>query len=363
MIIRLAAATTTALLLATTPAAATPPRHPRVQQAVDNLTRKHDLPGAQLRLNGTHVFTSGKGDLGTGAPIPRDSTARIGSITKTFVATVVLQLAAEGRLTLEDTVGQHLPGLINRNGNDGNRITVRQLLQHTSGLPEHVGELEGRGYEKVRYGHFTAQDLLDIALNHQPDFAPGTQWRYSNTGYVVAGLLIEKLTGHRWGEEVTRRIIKPLGLRDTSVPTEDDLGLPGPHARGYQILEDGRRADFTRLNTTAFHAAGAMISTSADLTRFFDTLVNGDLLPPAQHADLTRTVPSGDGWGYGLGINARDLPCGVRWWGHAGSVFGWFTYSAVTTTGRKASIIVNQAYLTDAQSNGVGEAINAAFCP
>ncbi|MBZ4320863.1 serine hydrolase domain-containing protein [Streptomyces huiliensis] len=335
-----------------------------VREALEAITTKGGVPGAQAvfgtKSGPLRVLNSGVGDLETRQPFPKPSTVRIGSQTKVFVATVVLQLVGEGKIELDRDIDHYLPGLIRQNGNDGRKITVRQLLQHRSGLPDEEDDLSAMGIEKVRYKHFTPQDLLDLALDERPLFEPGTDWSYSNTNYIVAGMLIEKITGRWWGDEVKDRIIKPLGLKDTAVPT--GYGIPGAHPRGYVNLEDGRRIDITEYDTSMADAAGNMTSSGPDLVKFYDTLVNGNkLLKPAQSAAMKATSKTGAGFEYGLGIMKTKKSCG-DFWGHDGQVFGWTTSAGVTTGGARAAVLLNDTITTQEQGDRLDVATDKALC-
>src|SRR5690348_13941994 len=178
-----------------------------------------EVDAGPRRLRGT----SGVADLAAGGPVNVDGYFRMGSNTKTFVSVVVLQLVAEGRLCLDDTVERWLPGVVTGNGNNGAAVTVRELLQHTSGLYDYTNDLLGRigsvdDFQKFRFTSFTPEQLVATAITHQPNFAPGQGWDYSNTNYVLLGMIIKRVTGHDWASEVTNRIIRPLGLRHTFAP-------------------------------------------------------------------------------------------------------------------------------------------------
>ncbi|BFV59562.1 serine hydrolase domain-containing protein [Kitasatospora sp. CMC57] len=281
---------------------------------------------------------AGKADLDTGAAARADGRFRIGSTTKTFVATVVLQLVGERKVELDAPIERYLPGAVPNGAN----ITVRQILNHTSGLYSYTGDprlgLSEEGLPQwVASGRWTtyrAQDLLAIADDHQSEFAPGTDWSYSNTNYIVAGLLIEKVTGRSWGTEVEHRIIRPLGLRDTSMP-DTSTAVPGPHAKGYARLGD-TRFDVTRLNPSMAGSAGAGVSTTADLARFNTALLGGRLLRPAELAEMKTPSPQAvrRGVEYGLGLWRTTLPCG-EFWGHDGGIPGYSTMLMGDVTGRR----------------------------
>ncbi|MFD8489899.1 serine hydrolase domain-containing protein [Streptomyces sp. NPDC059712] len=311
--------------------------------------------------------TEGVGDLGTGEPRSERDRYRVGSITKTFVATVVLQLEAEGRLSLDDTVDQWLPGVVEGNGNHGDRITLRQLLNHTSGIYNYTADDEFArthfardGFFEHRYDTVTPRQLVAIATAHEPDFAPGTDWRYSNTNYILAGMVIEEATGRPYAEEVRRRIIDPLKLRATSVPGTR-VSLPRPSSRAYSKLAEtatGPTYDVTRLNPSMAGSAGEMISDSADLNRFYTALLRGRLLPAKQLAEMTTTVPAMPGASYGLGLIKRELDCGVTVWGHGGGIHGSSSEAVTTRDGRHAL-----AFNFNGDWSGDSDAvIEAEFC-
>ncbi|MEU5696422.1 serine hydrolase domain-containing protein [Actinosynnema sp. NPDC020468] len=297
-----------------------------VQEGLDELART-GAQGVQLRVvDGRRSFTarSGTARIDSSQPVPTDGRFRIGSITKTFVSTVVLQLVGEGRVALDAPVSRYLPGLLP----DGDVITVRNLLQHTSGLYNYTNDIpqDPAEFEKIRYDHRDPRELVALSAAHPLDFRPGTSWAYSNTNYAVAGLLVEKVTGRPYGDAVRRRVLAPLGLRDTSLPG-DRVDVPGPHAHGYYEVA-GVPVDITRLNPSAAYAAGEIISTTADLDRFFDALLDGRLLKPAEQKELTHTLPSTRG--YGLGIYSTDLSCGVTVWGHDGGIPGYLSAALST---------------------------------
>ncbi|MEU1405601.1 serine hydrolase domain-containing protein [Streptomyces sp. NPDC005728] len=306
------------------------------------------VPGVTATVKGTHgtwSTTAGVGDTRTGEPRSTADRYRVGSITKTFVSTVLLQLEAEGRLSLDDTVDTWLPGVVRGHGHDGRRITVRRLLNHTSGIYNYTAdEAFGRtyfskdGFFRHRYDTRTPLDLVAIAMRHKPDFAPGTSWNYSNTNYVLAGMVIEKVTGHSYATEITRRIIDPLHLTATSVPGTR-VTVPQPSSRAYSKLAEtttGPSYDVTELNPSIAASAGEMISNSADLDRFYSALLHGKLLPPRQLKEMKTTVKSGGdvNSGYGLGLVEATLTCGVRVYGHDGGIHGSQSLALTTADGR-----------------------------
>lgn len=302
------------------------------------------------------------GDLATGAKVPNDGQVRMGSTTKTFTAVVVLQLVAEGKVGLEEKVDTHLPGLVRGEGIDGRNITVRQLLQHTSGVPDYEKDVDDA---LLRRRYLEPRDILDIALRNKADFAPGEKWAYSNTNYVLAGLIVQKVTGRPLAEEIDRRVVRAAGLRHTYFPAAGDTTVRERHPRGYRQESAGAPwRDVTDIDPSAAWAAGQMISTNSDLNRFFTALLAGDLLQDAQLAEMRTTVPLGDtGAGYGLGIMSRPLSCGGVYWGHGGDIMGYETRGGVTDDGRAAANVTVTAVPAEVAATGhVESAVDTALC-
>ncbi|MER7581754.1 serine hydrolase domain-containing protein [Kitasatospora sp. NPDC097691] len=325
------------------PTASSASRPDAVRQGLEALVRADGVPAALATVRDPdgriRHYTAGVGDLATGARVPVDGQVRIGSNTKTFTAVVVLQLVGEGKVDLDAPVDTYLPGLVRGEGIDGRRITVSQLLQHTSGLADYEGLLDEAS---LRDRYFEPRELLDLALRQKPQFAPGEKFGYSSTGYVLAGLIVQRVTGRPLAEEIDRRVVRPLGLRHTYFPAAGDRTIREPHPEGYRKdTADGPLRDFTELDPSAGWAAGQMISTGSDLNRFFSELLAGHLLPPAQLARMRTTVPVGDtGMGSGLGIFSRPLSCGGVYWGHGGDIPGYETRGGVTEDGRAVNIAV-----------------------
>ncbi|MFD8214834.1 serine hydrolase domain-containing protein [Streptomyces sp. NPDC059697] len=353
----LVAATAVALAAALAgPAVAAPAgagRHGATRAAMDAAV-KDGVPGVTATARdtgGTWSATAGVGDVRTRTPRGTADHYRVGSITKTFVSTVLLQLEAERRLSLDDKVEKWLPDVVRGHGHDGRRITVRQLLNHTSGIFNYTADEDFArtyflkdGFLEHRYDTKTPEQLVAIAMTHQPLFAPGASWSYSNTNYVLAGMVIEKVTGHSYATEIRRRVIEPLGLRATSVPGTR-TALPRPSSHAYSKLartRSGPTYDVTRLNPSLASSAGEMISDSADLNRFYAALLGGRLLPPQQLKEMKTTVKADEipGARYGLGLIDRKLGCGVHVWGHDGGIHG-STSSAVTTADGRHSLAFN----------------------
>ncbi|MER5545615.1 serine hydrolase domain-containing protein [Streptomyces sp. NPDC002586] len=326
--------------------------HDATRKAVDAAVAA-GVPGVTATVreaHGTWSATAGVGDLRTGKPRSTADRYRVASITKTFVATVLLQLEAEGRLSLDDTVDKWLPGVVEGHGHDGRHITVRRLLNHTSGIYNYLADADFQrayftadGFSKHRYDTVDARDLVAIAMRHKPDFAPGTSWTYSNTNYVLAGMVIEKVTGRPYAAEISRRVIRPLRLTATSVPGTK-VTLPQPSSRAYSKFRDpsGPTYDVTTLNPSIASSAGEMISDSADLDRFYGALLGGKLLPPEQLKEMKTTVDTriAPDVRYGLGLMDTRLTCGVHVWGHTGGIHGSSSEVATTPDGRH-SVAVN----------------------
>jgi D-alanyl-D-alanine carboxypeptidase len=321
----------------------------------------YGAPGVLAELDTPHGdvrVRSGYGDVAARTPVPWNAEFRVGSFTKTFVSATLLQLVGEGRLSLDDTVDRWLPGLVRGNGNDGRRISVRQVLQQTSGLPDYVAGLpylfSQEDFEKNRFATVTAEQAVALAMRYPPEFAPGTRWKYSNTNYMLAGMLIKRVTGRSWRQEVRRRIIEPLGLRHTYAPGTSPY-VPAPHAVGYErfpgdgATEDdpkyGDPIDATLLNPSWGGSAGAIISTTGDGDRFLRALVSGRVLRPAQLAEMQRTVPTDadfqrvwPGSRYGLGLMWIPNSCGGSW-AHGGDIHGFMTRNGVTPDGTRSVVV------------------------
>ncbi|MDV5149200.1 serine hydrolase domain-containing protein [Streptomyces sp. SBC-4] len=346
------------------PAAATA-RPDAVQRALNSLVRDDGMPAALASVRDrdgrTRTYTAGVGDLATGSKVPRDGQVRIGSNTKAFTAVVVLQLVAEGKIGLDTMVETYLPGLVRGEGIDGRHIKVRHLLQHTSGLPDYGVHVDD---DEIRNRYVEPRELLDIALRYKADAAPGKTWGYSNTNYVLAGLIVQKVTGRPLAEEMDRRVIKRIGLRHTYFPAPGEMTIREPHPRGYhRNPADGPLRDFTEMDPSFGWAAGQLISTNSDLNRFFTALLAGRLLPAAQLAEMRTTVPVGtSGLKYGLGLTSRPLSCGGVYWGHGGDIAGYETRGGVTDDGRAVNVAVTSIPTDDSATQHVKDAVDRALC-
>ncbi|WP_407289190.1 serine hydrolase domain-containing protein [Streptomyces sp. BP-8] len=321
-----------------------------VRKGLDRLVHKDRYPAALAATVGrdgrTHHFTAGVAEVRTGAKVPVDGQVRVGSNTKAFTATVVLQLVGEGRVALDAPIERYLPHLVRGKGIDGRRITVRQLLQHTSGLPNYTDFISDPT-GKERHTYVQPRTLLDVALAHKALFAPGTRWSYSNTNYLLAGLLIEKVTGRPLADQITHRVIDRIGLRHTYFPGVGDERIREAHPQGYFASKPGAPLEnITELDPSWGWAAGQLISTPSELNRFFTALLGGELLKPAQLAQMRTTVevPESAGLGpgvrYGLGVTSTRLSCGGPAWGHGGDIPGYSTRTGATGDGRAITVAV-----------------------
>lgn len=330
----------------------------------DVLARDQLAGGVTVVREGTEVsrYSAGYSDLDTRAGFVPKTHVRVASITKTFVAATLLQLVADGRLDLDGAVEKYLPGRIHGDGIDANAITVRQLLRHQSGLPEYFD-----AQTPVPTTPVTAEQLLDAALKRRAQFTPGSAIKYTNTNYVIAGMLIEKLTGHAVAEEITRRIIVPLGLSNTYFPAPSDTGLRAPFAHGYESA-DGNRKDATEFNASAAGMAGSLVSTNEDTSTFLTALLGGRVVPAAQLREMMDTVEwtdAGPGFHYGLGLTSIDLDCGVKVWGHGGDIDGYHSLMAKAFAGPAVSMTFTQ---DPPESDSLAddpraEVLNAVYCP
>ncbi|MGW5722015.1 serine hydrolase domain-containing protein [Amycolatopsis sp. NPDC003865] len=356
----------------TTAAAAADPKSP-VQDSLDALVSQEKFPAALAWVGDTGSSASlvaGSARLDRRVPVPRDGRVRAGSNTKTFTAVVVLQLVAEGEVGLDEPIEAYLPGLVRGEGIDGRAITVRQLLQHTSGLPNYTEYLGVENFEDVQHKFFQPHDLLAAALAHPAKFAPGTKWEYSNTNYLLAGLLVEHVTGRPVQEQITDRVIRKAGLRDTYWPQPGDQTIQGPHPHGYALANSTgtKVVDATEMDPSWGGAAGQLISTPSDLAKVARALLEGRLLPPAQLAEMRKTVdaPLFPGWQYGLGVFRVPLSCGGVYWGHGGDIDGYETRGGATEDGRSVGLAVTALPGTfgdgEKAAKAVLSAVDTAFC-
>ncbi|OMG31085.1 serine hydrolase [Actinomyces naeslundii] len=317
----------------------------------------------------------GKGSLETGQAPPMDGEVRIGSNTKTFVAVVVMQLVQEGKVGLDEPIETYLPGLIKGEGIDGSRITVRQLLQHTSGLPDFDETLFGTtDVFQYRHHYVTPRDVLDSALSKPAQFEPGAQWKYTNTNYIVLGMLIERVSQRPVGEQIDERIVKKLGLSHTYFPAPGEEKIRGTHPQGYHLSAGGKLEDITEMDPFWAWAAGAMISTPSELNTFFQAVFDGRLLTQSSIDEMKKGVDTDKaGVVYGLGLIGRSLSCGGTAWGHGGDIAGYHTRGGVGPDGTAVTVAVTALPSAIADQNNpessakekagkVDETVDATLC-
>ncbi|MEV6294128.1 serine hydrolase domain-containing protein [Streptomyces sp. NPDC051896] len=321
-------------------------------------------PGALARIDDqgrTYEATRGVADLSTGRAISADDRFRVGSVTKTFSAVVLLQLADEQRLALDAPVNRYLPKLL-----PDDRITVRQVLSHRSGLYDYTDDLFAdsvSGFEAVRNKVFTYRQLVALSLKKPRTNEPGAAYSYSNTNFVVAGMLIEKLTGHSVRTEYEDRIFRPLHLRDTFY-VHPETGIPGRYARGYLTPDKAGDplVDATEQTVSWAQSAGAIISSARDLDTFSSALLGGRLLSTARLEEMEHFTRVDTTTSYGLGLRRRDLPCGVSVYGHTGVVQGYSTYAFASKDGARSLTAMADTSDNGKVADALGGALDAVFC-
>ncbi|MEE6262877.1 serine hydrolase domain-containing protein [Plantactinospora sonchi] len=364
------------------PKAAAGQDRPELQKAIQEIVDS-GFAGVQLRVHderGEWVDSAGVRKLGEAAKPPTNGHFRIGSNTKTFAATLVLQLVADGKIGLDAPAADYLPEFkLDR------RITVRMLLQHTSGVFNFTGEYypdgtivagipwQGQEWVDNRFHTYRPQELVELALSKPARFEPGTDWSYSNTNYVLARLLVEQVTGRSFAEEMQRRIMKPLGLTGTVVP-ETSPDIPEPHAHGYYTYQDAgqwKTVDITRMNPSWTSTGGDMISTTRDLHLFISGLMDGKLLPAPLLAEMCTPHPTGiPNMDYGLGVFVLTTDDGGTLITHNGGFAGWAALMYSTPDGSKtltASLTTGNAELAFAEwaeafQKAQHRLVNEVFC-
>ena len=329
------------------------PSHGDVQRALEGIV-EGGAPGVSAVIQGPHGserFAAGLADVRRDVPISARDRFRVGSVTKAFTATVVLKLVAQGKIGLGDSVEKWLPGLVP----NGDHITVRELLNHSSGLADYCSVPPSSllcippPAEMAR--RWSPLQLVKIGTSARATFPPGQGWSYTNTGYVLLGMIVEKVTGKPLGAEYRSKILAPLGLHGTQFPTGTQMTRPYSH--GYDVMSASNwPLDVTGTSPTIARSAGGIVSTPGDLARFMRALLGGRLLPPALMRQMRRATPGslrgsaaleGGGIGsYGLGLvhYTWSHACGV--WGHSGDFPGFHTMALSTSDGKRgAAIYVN----------------------
>ncbi|MEU6863114.1 serine hydrolase domain-containing protein [Streptomyces sp. NPDC046876] len=346
------------------PVVSTPPNAAALQRAIEGLGPEHkDATAALVRVGGTSGSwrgSSGVADIRSGRPALEQGRFRAGSVTKTFTSAVVLQLAAEGRIDLDRPVQQYLPGLF---PDSFEPIAVRQLLNYTSGIQAPDGP--GDDFEAEWEHRFDVTDpraQIAGALAKGPEFRPGAAQHYLNIDYTVLGVLVEKVTGTAYEEAVAQRILRPLGLRQTSFPGLTQTRIQGPYNHGYQAVPrpDGSRElrDVSEWNSSGRWAAGDIISTTADLERFTVALFSGRVVPKAQLEEMF-TVPqvkdfaTGEDAALTAGMSRIVLPDGTVAWGKTGGRHGYTT--AIGATRDLSRTLVYSVNATDAKGKDMNK--------
>jgi D-alanyl-D-alanine carboxypeptidase len=317
----------------------------------DALARTAEMHGPGLvglvTDQGEQVFEGAIGltDLADGRRPTADDWFRIGSVTKTYVSAVLVQLLREGAFARTDTVEQWLPGLVP----GGDQLPVELLLRMRSGLPDYAWAILGTPPDLSRVtGYRRPEQLVEVALAQPDHRPPGESFRYCNTDYVLLGLIAEKATGTRVDALVWQRILDPLGLRDTSFPVADGW-LRGPHTTGYlRTGADQPYQEMPVLSPSFAWTSGGMAATPRDLARFFDALLGGRVVDPADLATMTaRTEPLDEGRWRGLGLVRYEYPDGTVAFGHHGGVPGYTTVVLRTAAGRTVVLCQNGIDLHD----------------
>ncbi|MCH0540241.1 beta-lactamase family protein [Streptomyces sp. MUM 203J] len=358
-----------ALLAVTTTAhAQTTADHPATSAALRTFQSAAG-PGAAVHAgDGAAAWTlsAGTGTINTNRPIRSDEHFRAGSQTKTFTAATVLQLVDEGKVSLNEPIDTYLPGVVTGNGYDGTRITLRHLLQHTSGIAAY-DPLASIALAEPD-GTYHPATLVREGLKRAPVSAPGGGFRYSNTNYLILGMLIEKITGLPVHQAVTTRIIEPLDLTRTTFPAPGDRALPAPAVNGYHGTRIGPFFFWSPVisyDPSLFGSSGAVISTLEDITSFYQALLAGRVVSPASLAEMQNTGQPGSpsaAIGYGLGIFKADLSCGGTAWGHNGAVPGYHSQTLVTPDGRHASAATNAYLATNPPQAQLAALLDTALC-
>ncbi|WP_260867645.1 serine hydrolase [Streptomyces sp. SAJ15] len=334
--------------------------HAELQSALDGVHRA-GVPGvyAEVREAGrTWRGASGVADVETGRPVRADMRHRVGSITKTFTAAAVMQQVERGRIRLDAPIGGYLPHLVP--GERGRRITVRMLLNHTSGLPDYIPyafpslqgfpslpDMSPKSLDDNRFREFRPAELIELGLAAPPAGEPGGPTGvYSNTNYLLLGQLLERVTGTTAEKYITQNVIERAGLRHTGFPT--GTRVKGPHSRMYEgfygVVDPPR--DYSVYNMSWTGTGAALVSTMEDLNRFYARLLDGGIVNRSSLAQMRRTIPvralDGSTIEYGLGLHRVDIPgCGT-FWGHDGTVWGAGTMSLTRADGRRQmSVAVN----------------------
>lgn len=292
----------------------------RLDDAIDSFYVNDSLPGITVEIQTpgfNYIKAVGKADLKTGAERKYDDKIRIGSITKTFVATVILQLVDYGNIGLDDKLEKFYPDYPN-----SSNITIRQMLDMTSGIPDYIeNPVVLKSFVYDRLDKYSPVQLYEITKTMKPDFPPGGGWKYSNGNYNILGMIIEKVTGNKIEDEISRRIIIPLGLKNTTYPVSPYLD--GQYSHGY--MKDtltGKLIDVTVIDPSIPWAAGCMVSDLPDLKIYAKALARGSMISPESQKERLKLINTGVSKfvSYGLGIFSLE-----GFLGHNGGITGYNT--------------------------------------
>ena len=297
---------------------------------------KSGAPGAVVYVrtpSGARAGVAGYANRSAHVSMRASDRYRIASVTKAFVSVVTLQLEAEGKLDIDDPVAKYLPGVVP----NGSAISLRELMNHTSGLFNYTDDAAFVSDPITSFSRpWTPQELLALAFAHPPNFAPGTNWSYSNTNYIVLGLVVEAVTGKPLGQVLQERIFTPLALTSTSFPLT--IALAPDFVHGYVRLPGAALIDISAgLDPTWGWAAGAIVSNARDVTAFYRGLFTRKLLPAAQLDELETATPTAGT--YGLGIVNTSPACG-RAFTHEGDFLGWQNIAYSTANGRRQAVVM-----------------------
>jgi D-alanyl-D-alanine carboxypeptidase len=339
----------------------------KLQRALDEVVAA-GAPGAVVLVRDgdrTTRLSSGYRNLDPKTPMRAADVTRIGGVTKSFTATVVLQLVGEKKLALGGTVERWLPGAIS----NGDAISIRQLLNHTSGIYDFAADpayLAPYSAGDLTY-IFEPEALVRIAADHGPLFTPGSALSYSNTNYILLGMIVEAATGRSFASELRARIFKPLGLRHTSYATSPEI--TGSYVHGYFALEQGL---YDVTPWTPSGGGGAILSNANDVARFYRALLQGRLLPikllkSMQTIDPVATggIPDSGilGGGWGLGLLKESFPCGKAW-GHDSETPGYMTAAWTSKNGNRQVVVAvntNQGH-DEPVSQAMRKVLTTAYC-
>jgi D-alanyl-D-alanine carboxypeptidase len=338
---------------------AAPPPKSELQRNADRLIETTEFPGIVTLVEQDDrrtVVAAGLADVQAHRRMRPNDRFWIGSITKAFVATVVMQLVAEDRLGLDDTVEELLPGRVR----EGQRIRLRHLLNHTSGIPEYM-RLDPWATAVSRNPRVVipARRLVSSAGRLPLDFEPGTRASYSNTNYLVLAEILERETGRPIARVLRARIFGPLGLRATGF-VRGQRAVGGNRVRGYDV-SGPRPVDVSLHRLGGPWADGALVSSARDLAVFVGVLLRGKLVPPRLVALMTTPTKVPGSHGEGLGLYKLPSPCGRWYYGHAGGTPGYVTW-AVGSRYARTIVVLAANGISNAALQALGKYLDGLLC-